>query len=182
MRLKDKVAIITGAGGAQGKVACILFAKEGAKVVGVSKTPHKLEDTVRRVKALGGDITPSLTDIRKEEEIEAAVAVARTFKGLTPEETKQLQFGVSLDEFCRECGLCLPCPEGLNIEGILSLDKRVAVYGLREWARSQYQSLPIKVDRCTGCRGCETRCPHHLPVMAMLRRTEASLQVVNDHT
>lgn len=76
MRLKDKVAIITGAGGAQGKVACILFAKEGAKVVAVEKNPQALEETVRRVKAVGGDITPSLTDIRKEEEVQAAVKLA----------------------------------------------------------------------------------------------------------
>ena len=33
MRLKDKVAFITGAGVGQGRAACLLFAKEGAKIV-----------------------------------------------------------------------------------------------------------------------------------------------------
>ena len=33
MRLKGKVAIVTGAGGGQGRASARLFAKEGAKVV-----------------------------------------------------------------------------------------------------------------------------------------------------
>ena len=128
---------------------------------------------------LAHDVSSIIPGFVSVEEVEAAAAVAGTFKEFTPEEVEHLQPGASLERFCRECGLCLPCPEGLDIERILAMDRCVAAYGLKEWARSQYQTLPTKVDRCTGCRGCETRCPHHLPVMDMLRRTEANLQVVD---
>ena len=44
MRLKDKVAIITGAGGAQGRTATIMFCQEGAKVVAVDWDQKNVEE------------------------------------------------------------------------------------------------------------------------------------------
>ena len=55
MRLANKVAIITGSGGGQGRAAAILFAREGAKVV-VSDWNAKIgEETVARINDTGGD-------------------------------------------------------------------------------------------------------------------------------
>jgi NAD(P)-dependent dehydrogenase (short-subunit alcohol dehydrogenase family) len=55
MRLKDKVAIITGAGGGQGRAAALLFAKEGAKIVASDWNVASGEQTVTRVRAAGGE-------------------------------------------------------------------------------------------------------------------------------
>ncbi|HEY6394058.1 MAG TPA: SDR family NAD(P)-dependent oxidoreductase [Candidatus Binataceae bacterium] len=40
MRLKDKIAVITGAGSGQGRAASVLFAKEGAKIVACDWKPE----------------------------------------------------------------------------------------------------------------------------------------------
>ena len=50
-RLKDKVAIVTGAGSrgpgtGNGKAAAILFAREGAKVLLVDLCPERAEETM----------------------------------------------------------------------------------------------------------------------------------------
>jgi NAD(P)-dependent dehydrogenase (short-subunit alcohol dehydrogenase family) len=55
MRLKNKVAIITGAGGGQGRAAALLFAKEGAKIVASDWNTQSGEETAAQVKAAGGE-------------------------------------------------------------------------------------------------------------------------------
>lgn len=50
-RLEGKVAIITGAGGGQGKVEARLFASEGAKVVATDLNEELLNETVKELNA-----------------------------------------------------------------------------------------------------------------------------------
>jgi NAD(P)-dependent dehydrogenase (short-subunit alcohol dehydrogenase family) len=55
-RLENKVVLITGTGGGQGRAAAVLFAKEGAKIVGCDmKTEGNLE-TVEMVRSSGGEM------------------------------------------------------------------------------------------------------------------------------
>jgi len=51
MRLRDKVAIITGGAHGMGEAEVRLFAAEGAKVLGVSRTQANLDETLAQVKA-----------------------------------------------------------------------------------------------------------------------------------
>lgn len=54
MKLKDKVAIITGAGAGIGYATALLFAKEGAKVVVADLDPKAGKETLNRIKKDGG--------------------------------------------------------------------------------------------------------------------------------
>jgi NAD(P)-dependent dehydrogenase (short-subunit alcohol dehydrogenase family) len=53
-RLKDKVCIITGTGGGMGRAAAILFAKEGARVVGCDINASAAEATLDTVRSAAG--------------------------------------------------------------------------------------------------------------------------------
>ena len=55
-RLAGKVALITGTGGGQGRAAAILFAREGAKVVGCDVKVEGSRETVKMVRDAGGDM------------------------------------------------------------------------------------------------------------------------------
>jgi len=62
MRLKDKVAIITGSASGYGKASAILFAKEGAKVVVSDINEGNGKAVVDEIKKAGGEATFVRTD------------------------------------------------------------------------------------------------------------------------
>ena len=73
-RLKGKIALIAGAGTGVGRACMKLFAAEGAKVVGVSRTKANLDETLAQVKAAGGEGQVVAADLSKPEGAEKAVA------------------------------------------------------------------------------------------------------------
>ncbi len=76
MRLEDKVSIITGAGGGMGRVAALRFAAEGSRVVAVDNQAEAAEETVRQVRAAGGEASAARADVSVEADAKAMVELA----------------------------------------------------------------------------------------------------------
>ena len=74
MKLKGKVAIVTGAASGIGHASAIVFAREGAKVVAVDVDQHRGEETVESIRAEGGTAFFARTDVSREEEVATMVA------------------------------------------------------------------------------------------------------------
>lgn len=74
MRLDGKVAFITGAAAGQGRAACLIFAREGAKIVAADVNRESGEQTVALVKQQGGKAVFVPCDVALEGEVEKAVA------------------------------------------------------------------------------------------------------------
>jgi NAD(P)-dependent dehydrogenase (short-subunit alcohol dehydrogenase family) len=81
MRLADKVALITGGGSGIGKASCLLFAKEGAKVVVVDLKLDTAEATVDEIQKAGGDAKAFAADVSKAKDAEAMVRFAEESYG-----------------------------------------------------------------------------------------------------
>jgi 3-oxoacyl-[acyl-carrier protein] reductase len=64
--LKDKIAVITGAGRGIGREFALRFADEGAKIVIPDISLERAESVVKEIKAKGGDGLAMLTDISNE--------------------------------------------------------------------------------------------------------------------
>ncbi len=73
MRLKDKVAIITGAGRGIGQATALKFAREGAKVVVCDLSPEWIEETVKLCKENGSDAIGCVADVRDMKSLDAMV-------------------------------------------------------------------------------------------------------------
>lgn len=133
--------------------------------------------------------------------LEKDLALVEAFTPMGDEEKERLfaeapELGTYV---CRLCDKCLPCPEGVDIPRIFTLegwydrqmwDRVVRDPGdylmrqtLRFWfmnearARAAYAALEIKADACTDCGDCEPRCPYELPIVAKLRHAHYKLTV-----
>ena len=73
MKLKDQVAIVTGAGRNIGEDVAKLFAAEGAKIAVVDLDRPRGQRTVDAVKAAGGDAELYVTDVSKGADVAAMV-------------------------------------------------------------------------------------------------------------
>ena len=76
MRLKDKVAIVTGAGTGIGEAVSHKFAKEGAKLVLAGLPTDPVEDVVRAIAAEGGAAVAFLGDLSEAEMAQRCVDLA----------------------------------------------------------------------------------------------------------
>ena len=80
MRLKDKVAIITGAASGIGKEIAIVFAREGAKVAIADLNKQAADAAAKEIDPTGKRAIGVAMDVTKEDQVDAGTAeVVKTF-------------------------------------------------------------------------------------------------------
>jgi len=125
---------------------------------------------------LAQDVDCVLTP-REREEFLLALEVAEHSRPLSAEEERELLLRApELRGRCRQCGFCLPCPEGLDIPFLLRLAGWFERFAqTKEIAQSTYGGLSIRADRCTECGNCEERCPYGVPIVEQLMDVHRTL-------
>ena len=76
MRLKDRVAIVTGGGSGIGKAIAVSLANEGAKVVITARQVDRLNKMVEEIRAAGHEARAIQTDISDSEQVKKMVQFA----------------------------------------------------------------------------------------------------------
>ena len=76
MSLKDKVALITGAGSGIGRASAVKFAAEGARVVAVDVQQDGNEETVNTIRSAGGNATAVEADVTRSQDVHRMVRAA----------------------------------------------------------------------------------------------------------
>ncbi len=70
MKLKDRVAVITGAGSGIGRASAVEFAREGAQVVVADINAAGAQQTVKRIEGVGGQARAMQTDVADPESVQ----------------------------------------------------------------------------------------------------------------
>jgi NAD(P)-dependent dehydrogenase (short-subunit alcohol dehydrogenase family) len=81
MRLPNKVALITGAGGGIGRESALLFSEEGARIVAVDVDPESGGKTVSLVRDRGGDATFVHADVSRADDCRRMIEEAERAYG-----------------------------------------------------------------------------------------------------
>lgn len=76
MRLRDKVAIVTGSGQGIGEGIALAYAREGARVVVAELKEHRAERTAVRIREGGGEAIGVAVDVGIRADVERMVAAA----------------------------------------------------------------------------------------------------------
>lgn len=121
------------------------------------------------------DVCVTIPGMAEPDELTQNLAACTDTSPLTPEELEKI-LAIRRDlgtNFCRRCNYCAPCAAGINIPSVFLFDGYLSRYGLGNWARERYATLPVQASACVGCGACEDRCPYHLPIRTMMKTAAA---------
>ncbi len=113
MKLKDRVAIVTGGGSGLGQSMCVEMAKEGAKIVVADVSMDNADETINLVKSEGGQAISVEVDVADATKIDSMI------------KTVLNEYG-SIDIVCNNAGIGGSGEETINVPDE-SLDKVLSV-------------------------------------------------------
>ena len=129
------------------------------------------------------DVSCAASGMNTLEMIRENVATVDAFKGLTDEDWEKVnrildEFKVVGSKFCTGCGYCMDCPNGVDIPRNFRIYNLGRVYGLKDWAKSEYAGLEEgkRADVCIECGQCEPKCPNKLPIIDQLAEVSRALK------
>ena len=110
---------------------------------------------------------PGFERIKDVEEIATIVAGSWSLSASEREEIERIREELGV-RFCRRCGYCEPCPEGVRISLMMdlrSIRKRTPAEVLTSsWIAGAVDGA----GQCIECGVCEEKCPYQLPIREML--------------
>jgi predicted aldo/keto reductase-like oxidoreductase len=120
---------------------------------------------------LDADCDIIIPGMARAAEVAENTAVVADTSPLTAEEQAEIaQIRERLaDNFCRRCGYCAPCSEGIDIAACFTMANYLDKYDLADWAKERYQNYQAHASDCISCGLCEQRCPYQLPIRQKLR-------------
>lgn len=135
------------------------------------------------------NVSVALSGMSTIEMVEENAAVASIPGTLTDVELKKVEEMLEENKrlaelYCTGCNYCMPCPGGLNIPHIFRLMNYNKVYGLKDYARGEYEKLMVDgnnigkdASACLECGACESKCPQHLEIVKQLKETRKALDL-----
>ena len=74
------------------------------------------------------------------------------------------------DDFCRGCGYCMPCPQGIIINNCARMSQLIRRSPSATWLSDYWQDAFKKIPNCTGCGACKKKCPYGLDIPNLLKK------------
>jgi len=132
------------------------------------------DDAELAFKFLNGypDLVP-IPGIERPEEIEQIAPIVASGAVLEGEELARAEkVAADLGKlFCRRCGYCQPCPEGVPITTAMVFDGLLKRLSRERVASGAGRAIVEKAPNCVECGECEAKCPYDLPIIETVRKS-----------
>jgi len=131
----------------------------------------------------------ALSGMGSIEMVEENASIASNDNSLSQKEIESINLSVEenkkmADLYCTGCNYCMPCPFEVNIPLIFQLMNYHRIYGITDYARSEYSQIGVSewvtgknASYCTDCGVCEEKCPQKIKIRQQLRESAAVLAV-----
>lgn len=108
--------------------------------------------------------------IQRLEEIEEIAAIVAGPWELTPQDWSAIeQIRAEMDtRFCRRCGYCEPCPQGVRISTVMNMQSFWQRIPAERLATGWMAEAVSGAGECIECGECEDKCPYNLPIRDMI--------------
>ncbi|MDR2101950.1 MAG: aldo/keto reductase [Treponema sp.] len=118
--------------------------------------------------------------IQRESELEALFAVMNRETGLTEPEQKRIAADRAelSGAFCRGCGYCMPCPEGIVINICARMSLMIRRAPSARFLSEEWQKEMAKIKNCRRCGNCVSHCPYGLDTPALLEKNYTDYQAL----
>ena len=118
------------------------------------------------------DLVP-IPGIQRPEEIEQIVPVVESGEPLAGQAKARAERIVAElgKRFCRRCGYCMPCPNGVPILTAMVFDGFLRRMPRRTLVDRIGKAIVEGVPNCVDCGQCEEKCPYDLPIRATIQRS-----------
>jgi predicted aldo/keto reductase-like oxidoreductase len=103
-------------------------------------------------------------------EIEEIVDIVTGPWELTLQERQEMErIRAEVDtRFCRRCGYCEPCPEGVPISTTMNLRSFWKRFSAEQFFSGWLAEAVERARNCIECGECEEKCPYQLPIREMI--------------
>ncbi len=120
------------------------------------------------------DLVP-IPGIERVEEIEEIVPIVESGLALEGEAKERAErIAAELGKvFCRRCGYCQPCPEGVPILAAVILESIAKRLPRESVLRHHVPRVLEAEELCVECGECEEKCPYDLPIMETIKGAAA---------
>jgi Predicted oxidoreductases of the aldo/keto reductase family len=72
-------------------------------------------------------------------------------------------------QFCRSCGYCMPCPQGIEIRNCARMNMLIRRSPWRPYFTQEWQEKMNKIQDCVSCGHCKSKCPYGLDTPQVLK-------------
>ncbi|MEG2258645.1 MAG: 4Fe-4S dicluster domain-containing protein, partial [Oscillospiraceae bacterium] len=124
------------------------------------------------------DNTLPIWGIQRESELDEFLS----FNDNPPVMTEEIKSVIEADrrelcgDFCRGCGYCMPCPQGIEINNCNRMSLMLRRAPVPEYTTAGWIDKMNKIEDCINCGQCMTKCPYNLKIPELLKKNLADFR------